>query len=152
MKSIRFKAVAVFSHKERVLVHQLENKSTGETWFIPPGGGVEYGESSLAALKREIKEELGWAIQDEKLIGAFESFHFINGREEHEVTFVYFATPINKSVLKINRYSVLEEDGRNQLYRWRSFRALRKPGSLLYPKGLLERISSDSAADRLING
>ena len=77
MKFIRFKAAAVFTHQGRVLVHQVENKSTGETWYIPPGGGIEYGESSVEALKREIREEFGWSTKDERLIGSFESFHTI---------------------------------------------------------------------------
>ena len=140
MKFIRFKAAAVFMHQGRVLVHQVENESSGETWYIPPGGGIEYGESSLEALKREIREEFGWSTRDERLIGASESFHTINGKQEHEIVFIYFATPVDDAVLEENEFLVLEEDGRKQLYTWKNFETLKKTGSLLYPKGLLEKI------------
>lgn len=93
-------------------------------------------------------EELGWSIRDEKLIGAFESFHVINGKEEHEVTFVFFATPINESVLEESEFWVLEEDGRKQCYAWKNIKTLNEPNSLLYPKGLLEYIKSMAGKSR----
>ncbi len=141
--SIRFRAAALFMHKGNILVHESENRNTGETWFVPPGGGVEYGESSLHALKREIKEELGWNIKDEKLIGAFESFHVINEIEEHEISFVYLAAPENSSVFNESEFRISEDNGTRKIFTWKGIPDLAKPGSLLYPKGLLEKIETN---------
>ncbi len=139
-KSIRFRAAALFLFKGKVLVHKILNRSSGELWFIPPGGGVEYGESSIDALKREIQEELGWETKEHRFINSFESFHLINGIEEHEISFMYFATPVDESVYEIDEFLVVEANGSKQRFRWQTMESLAKPGSLLYPEGLLETI------------
>jgi len=144
LDSIRFKAAALFVHQGNILVEEVENRDTGETWFVPPGGGVEYAESSLQALKREILEELGWNIKDEKLIGSFESFHVINGIEEHEISFVYFAVPENSSVFKESEFRISEDNGNRKIFTWMSIPDLAKPGALLYPKGLLEKVKTSN--------
>ncbi len=140
--SIRFRAAALFMYQGKILVHGEENRTSGEIWYVPPGGGVQYGESSLEALKREIKEELGWSIQNEKLIGAFESFHVINEIEEHEISFVYFAIPKDASVLQTNQFNISEDNGTEKVFTWENITDLAKPGSLLYPRGLLEKIEN----------
>jgi 8-oxo-dGTP pyrophosphatase MutT (NUDIX family) len=130
-------------HQGNILVHESENRNIGEIWFVPPGGGVEYGESSLDALKREIMEELGWNIKDEKLIGSFESFHVINDIEEHEISFVYFAKPVNESVFDSREFLISEDNGMKKVFTWKRFADLASPGSLLYPKGLFKKIKAN---------
>lgn len=42
-----------------------------------PGGGIDPGESVLAALHREVLEETGWVIAAPRRIGAFRHFTFM---------------------------------------------------------------------------
>ena len=52
---------------DRVLLFRLQNPNTGNTWWATPGGGVEPGEKSVDAARRELREETG--IQVETLVG-----------------------------------------------------------------------------------
>jgi len=57
MKNIRIRVAAILLNKknEILLVNHQKNK---KSYWLFPGGGVEYGETFNAAIKREIKEEL----------------------------------------------------------------------------------------------
>lgn len=137
---IRFRAAAVFLIKNHILVHEVSNRDDGRKWFIPPGGGIHHGETSRAALVREIREELGWEIDDIESLGAFESLHSINGNEEHEVSFVYRATvPRSEAGLDLAS-GIREADETGKIFRWVALPRLNQPTSLLYPHGLLDKI------------
>ncbi|MEM6821913.1 MAG: NUDIX domain-containing protein [Verrucomicrobiota bacterium] len=144
-KSIRVRAAAIFVNRNRLLVHVVENQDDGKIWHIPPGGGIQYGESSVDALKKEIKEELDWSISGEQLIGSFESYHSINGMKEHEISFVYLAKLLNSSDLSYASREVIEDNGKKKTFQWMDLETLKHPRSLLYPEGLLEKIEANQS-------
>lgn len=45
--------------------------------FQLPGGGIDPGESPLAALYREVMEETGWRIARPRRLGAFRRFTYM---------------------------------------------------------------------------
>lgn len=70
MKTIRVVA-AVICDKNKILATQRGYGEFKGGWEFP-GGKIEFGESSQAALKREIGEELGAEISVGKLIDTIE--------------------------------------------------------------------------------
>lgn len=56
-----------------LLTHQSEPLPE----FQLPGGGIDPGESPVAALHREVYEETGWSIAAPRRIGAFRRFTYM---------------------------------------------------------------------------
>ena len=53
------------------------------------GGGVQLGESSLEAVKREMREELGCELSIVRLLYVQERFYSFQGLKHHETVFFY---------------------------------------------------------------
>ncbi len=64
--------------------------------FQLPGGGIDPGESPIAALHREVYEETGWHIAAPRRIGAFRRFTYMPeyGIHAEKVCHIYVARPI----------------------------------------------------------
>ena len=63
-----------------------------------PGGGIDPGESSLAALYREVLEETGWSIARPRRLGAFRRFVYMPEYDlwAEKICHIYVATPARK--------------------------------------------------------
>ncbi|MCB1312173.1 MAG: NUDIX hydrolase [Sedimentitalea sp.] len=61
-----------------------------------PGGGIDPGESPLAALHREVFEETGWSIAHPRRLGAFRRYVFMPeyGLWAEKICIVYVARPV----------------------------------------------------------
>ena len=84
---------AILPRKGRVLLtHQAE------PWpeIQLPGGGLDPGESPLAALFREVWEETGWTIAAPRRLGAFRRFTWMPeyGIFAEKLCTVYLARPV----------------------------------------------------------
>ena len=63
-----------------------------------PGGGIDDGESSIAALHREVLEETGWSIARPRRLGAFKEFVYMPEYDlwAEKICHIYVATPARK--------------------------------------------------------
>jgi len=63
-----------------------------------PGGGIDPGESPLAALHREVFEETGWRIASPRRIGAFRRFTFMPEYDlwAEKICLIYVARPVRQ--------------------------------------------------------
>ena len=63
-----------------------------------PGGGIDPGESPIAALHREVIEETGWRIADPRRIGAFRRFAYMPEYDlwAEKICLVYLARPVRR--------------------------------------------------------
>lgn len=57
---LRVAGIIQNSKKEILFVRQMKKK---HSYWLLPGGGIEYGESAVDALKRELKEELNLIVK-----------------------------------------------------------------------------------------
>ncbi len=63
-----------------------------------PGGGIDPGESPLAALHREVYEETGWLISAPRRLGAFRRFAYMPEYDlwAEKICNIYVARPVRQ--------------------------------------------------------
>ncbi|MDQ8023786.1 MAG: NUDIX domain-containing protein [Moraxellaceae bacterium] len=83
----QLRAAAVFVHEGAVLLH----RAPGDDFWALPGGRVEAGEDAATTVFREMQEELGEAVQCERLLYTVEAFFHHLGSPNHEIG-LYFLT------------------------------------------------------------
>ncbi|WP_353473488.1 NUDIX hydrolase [Salipiger sp. H15] len=91
--TLRPGAYAILPRNGAVLVtHQAE------PWpeYQLPGGGIDAGESPLAALHREVFEETGWKIAEPRRLGAFRRFTYMPEYDlwAEKLCIIYAARPV----------------------------------------------------------
>jgi 8-oxo-dGTP pyrophosphatase MutT (NUDIX family) len=106
---IRVIAICVFRHGDKILVYEQFDKSKGTPYYRPLGGGVEFGETTEEALKREIKEEIGEEITDLKLLTVLESLFSVDGKPGHEIVYVYDGRFTDKAAYERDSFTVTED-------------------------------------------
>ena len=146
MSEIRVLAIGLFREDGRVLVARGVDPASGEAFYRPLGGGVEFGERAADALRREIAEELGGGIQDALLVGVLESVFEYDGRRKHEIVFVFDARFSDASWYVRNELPVTEAGTGWEPARWVSIQALSSGPERLVPDGLLSLIQTHAPA------
>jgi 8-oxo-dGTP pyrophosphatase MutT (NUDIX family) len=106
---IRVIAICVFRHGDRILVFEHYDKFKGTPYYRPLGGGVEFGETTEQALKREIKEEIAEEISDLKLLTVLENLFTLEGKPGHEIVYVYDGRFLDESAYRRDSFTVKEE-------------------------------------------
>jgi ADP-ribose pyrophosphatase YjhB (NUDIX family) len=81
--------VVILRYKDRILI--LKHKSGR---FSFPGGRMEWGESILGALYRELKEELNYSLKKEPEL--FSVFNYISENKKRHTVFIDYIYPLNK--------------------------------------------------------
>jgi len=92
LKQEKYPKVAVaiiLRYKDRILMLKHEN---GALKF--PGGKMEWGESILGALYRELKEELNYSLKKEPEL--FSVFNYISKDKKEHTVFIDYIYPLAK--------------------------------------------------------
>lgn len=140
---IRAIAICVFRNAGRILVIDFHHPRTGETFYRPAGGRIEFGEPSERALRREIREELGVEIEAPVLLGVLENIFTYDGRPGHEIVFVYDAQLVDRDLYRQSRLQGIEGNGEEFTAIWLDLRAS-GPQTPVYPDGLIELLAENS--------
>ena len=72
------------------------------------GGGIDFGESSEDALRREFQEELQAELTNIKLIDCVENLFVYNGKPGHEIIFLYQCDFVDSKFYEAEEISFIE--------------------------------------------
>ena len=116
-----YRTVGVFIDRARVLLHKV---GTNPYWSLP-GGRVEFHESSIDAIRREMDEELGQKITVVRPLWATENFFTNYGGKCHEVAF-YFLCELPAGSYCLTSENFIRIDGTTPLhFGWHSLDLLK---------------------------
>jgi 8-oxo-dGTP pyrophosphatase MutT (NUDIX family) len=118
----------------RALLVRFADDETGASWWCPPGGGLEPGEDHLAAVRRELREELG---RDDLAIGPWigwriHTFWWQGWMTQRERWVLCRTRPFP---IDARQVASLRLENIRQM-RWWSARELRSSGVSTAPRGL----------------
>ena len=86
---IRVLALGIIRDEDRLFISQGFDPVKQETFYRAMGGGVDFGETSLEALKREFQEEINAEVTNIKYLGCIENIFVYNGNPGHEIIQLY---------------------------------------------------------------
>ncbi|WP_447650475.1 NUDIX hydrolase [Pseudomonas abietaniphila] len=138
---IRHLAICIFHHQGKILVNPFHDPVKQQSLFRPLGGGVEFGERSLDAIVREIREELDQPISNVRLLGTLESIFTYLGKPGHEVVQVYDADFEDPALYAKPWLEGQESNGDPFRAVWRDRASLNREG-VLVPEGLYDLLQS----------
>jgi len=141
--TIRAKVICLFRNGKQILVGDAFDPTKNELFYCPPGGGVEFGETSEEALRREIREELATEIENPRLLGVLENIFTYDGQQGHEIVFVYDAQLVNTALYSVDRFKGYESNGETYNAIWLDLETIGPQTPPIYPEGLLEMLKKD---------
>ncbi len=77
--------VLVLDDQDRILLLCDSDPGTGSRWWITPGGGIDAGESEVAAVVRELAEETGLSLDAGQVVGPLARRHVLHGYSDQVV-------------------------------------------------------------------
>lgn len=138
---IRPIVICVFRKNDSILVAEGVDPGTGNYYYRPVGGGIEYGERSSDALIREMKEELDAEICNLHLLGTIENIFTFNGDLGHEMVQVYDAEFVDHWFYDQSSFIGKEDNGSEFKVMWKSLTDFQQGKLRLVPDELIQLLN-----------
>lgn len=134
-KEIRPIVLGIAKKNNQILVSEGFDKVKNQTFYRCLGGGIEFLETSEAALKREYKEELNIDIDIEDYCGLTENIFTYEGKNGHELI-LFYNIKIKEDDIK-ERYHIIDDNAETDAY-WIDIAEFKNKNKILYPEQILK--------------
>ncbi|MGL5081791.1 MAG: NUDIX hydrolase [Microcoleaceae cyanobacterium] len=135
-KKIRVLALGLIQRENHLFLSEGYDPTQQETFYRPLGGGVEFGELSQEALKREFLEELDAGLTQIQYLGCLESVFVYDGKPGHEIIQLYRCDFEDQTLYKSEQVTFQEGD-RQKTALWMPLSRFQSGELTLYPANLL---------------
>lgn len=136
----KFRVCGILEHNGKYLIVKINHNK----FYCLPGGHIEFGEDTETAVKREMKEELGYEVEVKKLISINQNFFYENDIPFHELGFYYLVVAKNTENIVENDY-VREELDKGKIqhldFKWVSLEQIKK--MQFKPEFIIDAINSN---------
>jgi ADP-ribose pyrophosphatase YjhB (NUDIX family) len=139
---IRGKSIVIIRRDDKYLFTKCLEREHQQTYYIPVGGGIEFGERSVDAARREALEETGEEVTNLRLLDISENIFRYNAKDEHEILFTYLADFVNEHAYSSTLNAGLDCDGNTIELLWLTLDEATSSGATLYPPTLPEKLKS----------
>ena len=137
---IRPIAICIVRRAGDLFVFEGHDSIKGETFYRPLGGGIEFGERSEQAVRRELREELSAEIVRLRQIGVLENIFTHEGTSWHEIVFVFEGDFANPELSRTDYSTTILDNDQRLPALWKPLSEFDDRKAILYPDGLLELI------------
>ena len=132
---MRAVALCLLEYRQRLLLQEFWHEHDKHYFYRPPGGGIEQGERSIDAIRREMREELNAEIFEPKLVTVLENIFEYGGETKHEIVFLYRAGVLDERVTEAPVIQLFDNSYEFRAV-WKPMEELFRGELLLYPAGL----------------
>lgn len=106
---IRPIALGLIRHQGHVFVSQGNDSFSDQVFYRFPGGGIDFGELSIDALKREFQEELQADLTNIEYLACLENIFTCYGKSGHELIQLFRCDFVDTEFYDLDKsYTLLE--------------------------------------------
>jgi ADP-ribose pyrophosphatase YjhB (NUDIX family) len=124
-KHIRPIALGLLEHEGHIFVSDGADPKTHQPFCRFLGGGIDFGETSQAALAREFQEEIQAELTEIEYITCLDNIFTFNGKTKHELIQLFRARFVDAAFYQLDEiFPLVEGDSVTQAYWLKTQRVL----------------------------
>lgn len=136
---IRSLALGLILNGDRTFLSQGYDPVKQQTFYRALGGGVDFGETSYDALKREFQEELQAELTNIKYLGCIENIFIYNGQPGHEIIQLYQCDFVDSTFYQSDQIDFVEGEHKKTAF-WLDIEECKSGKLRVVPEQFLEYI------------
>ncbi|MBD2580311.1 NUDIX domain-containing protein [Oscillatoria sp. FACHB-1406] len=133
---IRAITLGLIRDETRLFVAEGYDPIEKETFYRALGGGIDFGESSLAAVQREFQEEMQAELANLRYLGCIENIFIYNGTPGHEIVLVYQGDFADSQLYEVDEVEFVEGETQGKAV-WVEISRFQSGELRLYPEAFL---------------
>ena len=138
VKKIRAIALGLIEHQGHIFVSKGTDPKTKQSFYRFLGGGIDFGETSEAALAREFLEEIKAELIDIEYVTCLDNIFTYNGKLKHELVQLFRARFADDAFYQIEETFELIEGDYIKKAVWISTQEVLAEKRCLVPKSCLK--------------